>query len=41
MQKGIRFNDAAFFSVQENDHRIHFLYISKDEATNLLKNSTN
>ena len=41
MQKGIRFNDVVFVSVQENDYRIHFLYISTDEATNLLKNSKN
>ena len=25
--------------ITENDYRIHFLYVSKDEAINLLKNA--
>ena len=29
------FNDATIVSVKENDYRIHFWYMSKDEATNL------
>ena len=32
MQKAISFNDDAIVCVKGNDHRIHFLYISKDEA---------
>ena len=28
----------AIVSVKRSDYRIHFLYMSKDEATNLLKN---
>ena len=31
------FNDAAIVSVKGNDYRIHFWYISKCEAINLLK----
>ena len=27
----MNFNDAAIFSVEENDYRIDFLYTSKDE----------
>ena len=34
MQKAMRFNDVG-----GNDHRIHFLYMSKDEAINLLTNA--
>ena len=32
-------NDAANVSVNGNDSRIRFSYISKDEAINLMKNS--
>ena len=32
------FNDVGIFSVKGNDYRIHFWYISKDEAINLFKN---
>ena len=39
MQKAISFNDAAIVSVKQNDYRIHFLYISKDEAINLLRST--
>ena len=38
MQKAINFNDVAHVTVKGNDYRIHFLYISKDEAINLLRN---
>ena len=31
------FNDVAVVSVKGNDYRIHFCYLSKDEAINLLK----
>ena len=37
-QKAMGFNDVGFFSVKGNDYRIHFWYISKDEAINLFKN---
>ena len=32
-------NDVATVSVKGNDDRIHFCYMSKDEAINLLKNN--
>ena len=35
MQKG--FKDLAVFSLKGNDNRIHFWYVSKKEAINLLK----
>ena len=39
MQKTvINFNDVLIVSVKENDYRIYFWYISKDEAINLLRN---
>ena len=39
MQKPINFHNAATVSVEGNDYRIHFWYISKGEAINLLKNA--
>ena len=39
MQKAMRFNDVAIVSVKRNDYRIHFWYISKDDAINIIKNS--
>ena len=36
-QEAKSFNDVAIVSVKRNDYRIHFLYMSKDKATNLLK----
>ena len=38
MQKAIGFNDIAIASYKGNDYRIHFWYMSKDEAINILKN---
>ena len=40
MQKAINFNDFAIVSIKGNDHRIHFWYISKDDAINIMKNSS-
>ena len=37
MQKAKSFNDVAIVSVKGNDYRIHFLYMSKDEAINVFK----
>ena len=37
-KKAMGFNDVGIFSVKGNDYRIHFWYISKDEAINLFKN---
>ena len=33
------FNEFAIVSVKGNDHRIHFWYMSRDEAINLLNNT--
>ena len=30
---------VAIFSVKGNDYRIHFWYISQDDAVNIMKNS--
>ena len=39
MQKAISFNDVAIISVKWIDYRIHFWYISKDEAINVLRSA--
>ena len=39
MQKTISFNDVAIVSIKENDYRIHFWYISKNDAIALITNS--
>ena len=39
MQKAMNFNDVAIVSIKGNDYRIHFWYISKDDAINIMKNS--
>ena len=39
MQKTISSNDAPIVSVKGNDYRIHFGYMSKDEAVKIMKNS--
>ena len=39
MQKAISFNDVAIVSIKESDYRIHFWYMSKDDAVNIMKNS--
>ena len=33
------FNDVAIVSIQGSDYRIHFWYVSKDDAINIMKNS--
>ena len=37
MQKAMNCNDVAIVSVKGNDHRIHFWYMSKDDAINIMK----
>ena len=37
MQKAINFNDAAIASIKGSDYRIHFWYMSKDDAINIMK----
>ena len=39
MQKTINFNDFAIVSINGSDYRIHFWYMSKNDAINLLNNS--
>ena len=37
MQKAMNFNNAAIVSVKGSDYRIHFWYLSKDDAMNIMK----
>ena len=39
MQKAINFNDVAIVSIKGNDYSIHFWYMSKDDAINIMKSS--
>ena len=39
MQKAISFNDVAIAYVKGSDYRIHFWYISKDNAISIMNNS--
>ena len=39
MQKAMNFNDVAIVSAKGSDNRIHFLYMSKDNAINIINNS--
>ena len=39
MQKAMNINDVAIVSVKGNDYRIHFWYMSKDDAISILNNS--
>ena len=39
MQKAINFNGVAIVSVKGSDYRIHFWYMSKDDAVNIMTNS--
>ena len=39
MQKSMNFNNVAFVYVKRNAYRIHFWYISKDDAINIMKGS--
>ena len=38
MQKAVNFDDVAIASVKGSDYRIHFWYMSKDDAINKMKN---
>ena len=40
MQKAMNFNDVAVVSVKRSNYRIHFWYTSKDDAVNIMKNSS-
>ena len=39
MQKAMNFNDVAIVSVKQSDYRIHFWYMSKGDAINIMNNS--
>ena len=39
MQKAMNFNDIAIFLVKDSDYRIHFWYLSKYDAINMMNNS--
>ena len=39
MQKTMNFNEVAIVSIKGNDYRIHFWYMSKDDAINIMKSS--
>ena len=39
MQKAMNFNDVAIVSIKGIDYRIHFWYMSKDQAMNIMHNS--
>ena len=39
MEKAMNFNDVAIVSIKGNDYRIHFWYISKDDAISTMNNS--
>ena len=39
MQKAMSFNDVAIVYVKGNAHRIHFWYMSKDDAVSIMSNS--
>ena len=39
LQEAMNFNDVAIASIKGNDYRIHFWYMSKDEAISMMHNS--
>ena len=39
MHKAMNFNDVAIVSIKGNDYRIHFWYMSKNDAINIMTNS--
>ena len=36
----MNFNDDAIVSIKANDYRIHFWYVSKDDAINIMNSSS-
>ena len=40
MQKAMNFNDVVIVSIKGNDYRVHFWYMSKDEAISIIHNSS-
>ena len=41
MQKALNFNNVAIVSIKGSHYRIHFWYMSKDDAINTIKNCKN
>ena len=39
MQKAMSFDDVVIVSIKGSGYRIHFWYMSKDDAINIMKNS--
>ena len=39
MQKAMGFNNIAIVCIKENAYRIHFWYMSKDDAINIMTGS--
>ena len=39
MLKAMNYNDLAIVSIKGSDYKIHFWYMSKDDAINMMKNS--
>ena len=39
IQKAMNFNDVAIVSIKENDYRINFWYMSKNDAISVMNNS--
>ena len=39
MQKAVSFNDVVIFCVKGSAYRIHFWYMSKDDAISIMNNS--
>ena len=40
MQKAMNCNDVAIVSIKGNDYRIHFWYMSKNDAISIMHNSS-
>ena len=40
MQNAMNFKNVAIVSIKGNDYRIHFWYMSKNDAINLMNNSS-
>ena len=40
MQKAMSFNDVAIIHVKGSAYRIHFWYMSKDDAISIMNNSS-
>ena len=40
MQKGTNFNDVAIVFIKGSDYKIHFYYMSKDDAISIMNNSS-